>query len=158
MVLAGMAIASMTVAAPSAAHPPASCPALDQTKIVSTRAGSRTTLVPPGATSLLVCRYSGLRSKTPFRLTSHAIVANHATVTSLAHGLNSLRPFTGIYACPAGTGAAIVDYFRYPTPPTDPVTVALDGCTSATNGHLTRNAATPAGQALLTRLTQLAAG
>ncbi len=142
----------------SEAQAGAACPAGDRTKVLSTRTGAKRVLVPSGALSVLLCRYSGLRSATPFRLTSHGLISDRATVGSLARGLDSLRPFVGVFHCPASTGAAIVAYFRYAAPPADPVTVSLDGCTSAGNGHITRNAATPAGERLLTQLKRLAAG
>ncbi|MGH2851920.1 MAG: hypothetical protein ACRDLP_15050 [Solirubrobacteraceae bacterium] len=158
LVLAVTAIGLLAGLAPlSAAGARAACPAGDRTKVVSARAGATHLLVPAGAVSVLICRYSGLRSAAPFRLTRHGLVSDRATVASLARGLDSLRPFVGVFHCPASTGAAIVAYFRYAAPPDDPVTVALDGCTSAGNGHLTRNAATPAGERLLTRLKTLAA-
>ena len=159
VILAVAAIALLAWLAPlAAAGAGAACPAGDRTKLVSARAGATRVLVPTGAVSVLVCRYSGLRSTTPFRLTSHGLVSDRASVGSLARGLDALRPFVGVFHCPASTGAAIVAYFRYAAPPDDPVTVALDGCTSAGNGHLTRNAATLAGERLLTRLKRLAAG
>jgi hypothetical protein len=147
----------MTLVVPAGARRVPACPGGDRAKVVSARAGGRRLLVPAGATSLLLCRYGGTRSSTPFRLTGHALVADRATVASLARRLDALRPFVGEFSCPFSSGAAIVAYFRYASPPDDPVTVALDGCLTAGNGHLTRSAITPAGQRLVGRLEAMTA-
>ena len=127
----------------SDAQTASACSQTDPQTLVSTRAGATRELVPPGAHTVLLCRYSGYshgagpRTR-PFRLQASAVIESAATVAGMTSELDSLPRITAPIACPAGFGAAIVAHFRYATEPQDPVTVALDGCLTASNGHVSR--------------------
>ena len=90
-----------------------------------------------------------------------ALIAQHLLDTSKAtHGLatklNSLPVVTGTFHCPSDNGAAIIAFFRYGAAANadDPVTVHLGGCSTVSNGQLTRVAGpTSVGRALLRALT-----
>ena len=143
----------------SGATPPGACPSTDRRAAVSARPGATRALVPPGARTILVCRYSGLG--TPggaFRLTVHQLVSDQATVVRLSRQLDALTPTTGVYHCPSDSGADVVARFVYPTGPQDPVTVDLTGCNGVTNGHVHREAGTSvAGRSLVGAFVRLTA-
>ena len=127
----------------SDAQTTSACPQTDPRTLVSTRPGAARELVPLGARTVLLCRYSGfyhgIGPRTPaFRLQARAVIESAATVAHMASELDSLPRITAPIACPAGFGTAIVVHFRYVTGPQDPVTVALDGCLTASNGHVSR--------------------
>jgi hypothetical protein len=122
------------------------CPASHRRALVSERAGARQTLVPPGATTLVVCRYNGLAEPgilgdPGFALQSHGAARGQATVQRLASELNALPtpPPYGVEACPADFGTAAVAYFGYPSGPADPVTIALSGCEGLTDGYVAKD-------------------
>ncbi len=160
-----LCVASVTAAlAPSAwvsdAQPASACPGADRHAVASTRPGATRELVPPGAQAVLLCRYSGtydgigprLRA---FRIQAHELIENAGTVASMARELDSLPRVTTPIACPASFGTAIVAYFRYAAGPEDPVTIALDGCRDASNGHVNRVALSASGYAFVRHLAAL---
>jgi hypothetical protein len=136
------------------------CPSRDRQPFLSTTVGAATALVPPEARTVLLCRYSGL-GHTPSGAKSLALIAQHlldasTTTNDLATKLNSLPIPTGTFHCPADGGAVIIAFFRYGSAAKadDPVTVRLGGCSTVTNGELTRVAGTTAaGRTLLRALT-----
>ncbi|MGZ6616382.1 MAG: hypothetical protein ACXVFQ_18365 [Solirubrobacteraceae bacterium] len=136
------------------------CPTRDRHALSSTTPGAATALVPPGARTALLCRYSGL-GDVPRSARSLALIAQHLLDSSdptgeLATKFNSLPVVTGTFHCPADGGATIIAFFRYGTAAAadDPVTVHLGGCSTVTNGWLTRVAGTTSsGRALLDALT-----
>lgn len=139
--LAALAVGGVALAGASGTGP--ACASSDPHPTVSARAGAARQLVPPGAVEVLLCRYSGfyhgIGPRTPaFRLQAHDLIERAATVTSMTRELDSLPRLTAPIACPAGFGTAIVARFRYATGPADPVTIALDGCLDASNGHVSR--------------------
>jgi len=141
----------------SGAPPLGACPSTDRQAAVSARPGATRALVPPGARTVLVCRYSGLGAPgAAFRLAGHDLVSDEATVGRLSRELDALTPTTGVYHCPADSGADVVARFVYPTGPQDPVTVDLTGCNGVTNGHVRREAGTSvAGRSLVGALVRL---
>jgi hypothetical protein len=143
----------------SGAPPLGACPRSDRQAAVSARPGATQALVPPGARTVLVCRYSGLGAPGgAFRLTVHDLVSDQATVARLSSELDALTPATGVYHCPSDSGADVVARFLYPTGPQDPVTVDLTGCNGVTNGHVHREAGTSAaGRSLVGALARLTA-
>jgi len=139
--LAALAVGGVALAGASETGP--ACARSDPHSPVSARAGAARELVPPGATEVLLCRYSGfyhgIGPRTPaFRLQAHDLIDRAATVASMTRELDSLPRITVPIACPAGFGTAIIARFRYATGPQDPVTIALDGCLNASNGHVSR--------------------
>jgi len=134
----------------SDAQPASACPGADRHALVSARPGATRKLVPPGARAVLLCRYSGMYDgigpRLPaFLLQAHDLIESAATVASMTRELDSLPRVTGPIACPASFGTAIVAHFRYEAGPEDPVTIALDGCLGAANGHVQRSAESSAG-------------
>ncbi len=152
--------AASTARAKGALHTYAACPTRDRQALSSATAGAAMALVPPSARTVLLCRYSGL-GHAPRSATSLALIAQHMLDSSkatveLASTFNSLPVVTGTFHCPGDRGAAIVAFFRYGTAAKadDPVTVHLGGCSTVTNGQLTRVAGpTSAERALLRALT-----
>jgi hypothetical protein len=139
-ILTSLAACAAT-SATSATSGGVSCPSGDRGAISSTRSGADSALVPAGAEQVLLCRYTGLREPgrpAAFSLVGHALVADAATVTSLASQLNALPPTSGTYSCPSDDAGAIVAYFRYGAGPDDPVKVGTAGCEAISNGHVSR--------------------
>jgi hypothetical protein len=138
-----------------------SCPPSARTTPVSARPGSRRTLVPGAPRTLLLCRYSGLAQppagqSTGFRLVGSRRLTDVATVARVAREIDALRRFPRTpIACPAGDGSAVIALFGYRSGPDDPVTVRNEGCWSASDGHLARNAESVAGVALVDQLRAL---
>lgn len=134
------------------------CPARDRQPLTSTTPGASRMLVPSGARQVLVCRYSGLNPiSRSLRLQAERLVINRSTVGRLASEFNALTQLRGVFNCPADFGRNIIAIFRYlPAPKSDdPVTLDLTGCTSVTNGHLTRTAAFAPGPTLIRQLERL---
>ena len=136
------------------------CPKTDPQPLVSKRPGSTRELVPRGARAVVLCRYSGYDHgvgprTAAFRLQARAVIESATTVAEMANELDSLPRITAPIACPAGFGTAIVAHFRYATGPADPVTVALDGCLTASNGHVSRVALSASWYAFVKHLAGL---
>ena len=135
------------------------CPSRDRRQLNSTAAGSASTLVPPGARQVLVCRYQGVALGRPAgRLLAQHLVGDRQTVARLASEFDALRPFgSGAYACPVDFDVKLVAIFRYRPAlrSDDPVTVDPNGCTGVTNGRLTRTAMFAPGPALIGQLEAL---
>jgi hypothetical protein len=139
--LAALAVGGVALAGASGTGP--ACPAADRHTVLSARPGATRELVPPGARAVLLCRYSGMyRGIGPrapaFLLQGHDLIDGAATLASMTRRIDSLPRITTPIACPAGFGTAIVARFRYAAGPDDPVTIALDGCLDASNGHVSR--------------------
>jgi hypothetical protein len=144
----------------SDAQPASACPGSDRHAVASTRPGATRELVPPGARAVLLCRYSGtydgIGKRLPaFRLQARDLIESGATASSMTRELDSLPRFTAPIACPAEFGAAIVAFFRYAAGPDDPVTIALDGCLGAGNGHVNRIAESATGYDFVKHLAAL---
>jgi len=123
------------------------CPAGDRTPIVSRSPGASSSLVPRGAVSLTVCRYSGLagdpqspRGVAPHRLVGAGTTGSRATIARVSAALDAIRPARpGVrYGCPADFGTKLLALFAYRSGPGDVVTIDLSGCNAITNGHLRR--------------------
>lgn len=111
----------------------AACAPTDRAPVDSTRAGSRATLVPPGANALLLCRYGPGGKKVLERS-----ITQRATISRLGWELNALPSAKGAYNCPSDDGESITADFSYASGAENPVSVGLSGCQSATNGHVDR--------------------
>jgi hypothetical protein len=135
----------------------AACPASDRHTAVSARPGAKHQIVPPGASAVLLCRYSGLNTPSgDFRLTVSVRVHDSTTVARLARELDALAPTRAVYHCPIDTAADIVARFTYASGPQNPVTIDHTGCNPVTNGHLQRNAGvTAAGRRLVGALARM---
>lgn len=131
------------------------CPASDHRQLRSHARGASSTLVPGHPRRLLLCRYRGLQGKRAgwHRLIAHRRLSKQSTITGLQTRLNALPAPSGTTVCPNDNGARIIAIFGYRHGAADPVTVALTGCPSATNGPVTRSAINA--PALLRRLKAL---
>jgi hypothetical protein len=124
------------------------CPSQDPRVIRSSRTGVSETLVPAGVVQVLLCRYDGpfgaprAHIATRFRLVARRLIVERARAGKLAAEFDRIpQGQSGGYVCPSDTAAAIVAYFRYGSGPPDEVKLELNGCMTATNGHVTREAA-----------------
>lgn len=155
---AGALVLLLTIVAASPARSPGtSCPARTRSVPASHRPGAKRSLVPPGAGSVVLCRYAGLNDPAhrAGRLVRSRVLARRAIVRALGHQLDRLHRLPkGAVSCPLDDGSEVAVIFRYPRGRDDPVTVELTGCQVVTNGHLIRTAATP-GSKLIARLRSL---
>ena len=147
MIARATILALVTTAACAAAGAPvgaarSACPSkAPATPEVSARPGATVTLVPHGATSLLLCRYAGLNPQADAgRLERGRLAPTSAAVDRLAAGLDAIRPTPPgeTFNCPFDDGSEILALFGYPSGPPNPVTIDLEGCRTATNGHVAR--------------------
>jgi hypothetical protein len=119
-----------------------SCPASDPGALVSQRPGASSSLVPTGASGLLVCEFNviGYPGAGPRNgLIGSGQASGAATVTQIAGALDALTmDASHPVACPADAGQLFVAYFQYPSGVEDPVRLQLGGCDEATNGSITR--------------------
>jgi hypothetical protein len=102
------------------------------------RAGLADTLVPPGPSSLSVCRYAGLNQPaTVGTLEQSHVVIGPALAQFVAY-LNLPKwpviPAGAIYNCPLSDGRVDLLRFDYPSGPGVTVTVDMDGCRFVSNG------------------------
>lgn len=132
---AAVAVAAVALAAGTRSP---SCAAGDRQPTMSHRTGADKMLVPAGARTLLLCRYSGTESRTVgfHRLLSTTYLTSARKVARLASELNALPPANGAYACPNDNGTAIIARFGYAKGGANPVRVGLSGCELVTNGKL----------------------
>ena len=91
----------------------------------------------PGASSVLVCSYSGITEShaVPYtgpmhRLIADGLAGDGVTVERLMSGLDAIPPISpnDAFSCPADFGNQVVAYFRYPSGVDDAITVGLSGC------------------------------
>lgn len=130
-------------AAPGVAHQGTTCPRSDRAPVVSRAPAARSMLVPPGASSLVICRYSGLNPPHGvhrFRLMAAGTSTAPPTLAKFTSRLNALRPGRqgAAYSCPTDDGSALLAFFSYPSGPGVTVKVGLTGCGTITNGHVRR--------------------
>jgi hypothetical protein len=113
-------------------------------------------LVPSGAGSLLLCRYRGLNAAAGARrLNGTRLITRRPEVASLTRQFDALPTSTLMFHCPMDDGSEIAATFLFAHRAAVLVTVELTGCTTVTNGHVTRTAATGAGPKLIARLEAL---
>ncbi len=132
-----VALVAVALAAPAgAAAGTTTCPSSDRTQAISSRPGARSSLVPPGARQLLICRYSGLESQLPrpFTLLASALVKSPSEAQRVGRELNALPPPPPYAFCPADFGDALVVHVLYASGAGDPVTIELSGCRTVSNG------------------------
>jgi photosystem II stability/assembly factor-like uncharacterized protein len=114
---------------------------------------ARTVLVPPAASSLVLCRYAGLNagSRSGGQLVAATRTTDGATVVHLTNELDALRALPKGISCPFDDGSDILAVFRYRHAVSNAVRISLRGCHAAANGHLIRYAG-PAVTAQLERM------
>ena len=118
------------------------CPSHQPTHLSSSRRGAAVTLVPAGATQVVLCRYDGPfgapKSPTAPRFSLVAtLTLTGVRARALSAELNHLPKLPG--GCDDRGGPAVVGFFGYPSGSDDRVRIGLDGCGAATNGHLVRS-------------------
>ena len=124
--------------------------ALGEPKVVH---GSRIALVPPGATSVVLCWYGGLNARgAAGRLLASARVTRNLVVR-LTNELDALPKLPNGIHCPVDDGSAVVARFEYAHAAPSAVRIGLTGCDIASNGRLTRRA-TPAVTSQVERILQ----
>ncbi len=111
----------------------AACAATNRDPVRSTRAGAHATLIPPGATAVLFCRYGPAGTRVLERS-----ITQGATVSQVSWELNALPSDHGVYSCPSDDGESITADFSYTSGAANPVSVGLSGCQSVTNGYVNR--------------------
>jgi len=95
--------------------------------------GLRRTLVPPGASGAVICRYPPV-SAHPRRPRVATVMGS--SLAELVRSLDALRPMPrGLFACPFDDGSMYLLRFAYPDGGRLPVVVHLSGCRFATNGR-----------------------
>ena len=100
------------------------------------RAAETTVPMPPSA--LQLCRYNRFGAGLARRLSRERIIANVASIRSVAREFNSLGEFPEEpTSCPADEGARLYAVFAYadPAEPKVPVEIRLSGCPYAWNGR-----------------------
>ncbi len=114
----------------------ASCSRTNRTPAPSARPGAGHTLVPRGATSVLLCRYGLLHRG---GVVDRRLISSRAMTARLAGSLNALPGPRSAIVCPLfDTGQVLIVHFRYASGPGDPVTIDLSGCEDVSNGHVNR--------------------
>jgi hypothetical protein len=135
---------------------PASCPRAASTLTASTNKLAQRMLVPPGATTVLLCRYRGLNpSATAHRLQHSRRVTSTAQVARFTTELDALPKLGRVIHCPMDDGSEITATFGYRSAASVYLDVGLTGCRTVSNGHLTRTASSPGGSRLIDQLTSL---
>ena len=132
------------------------CPASDRQLVAKSQSANRpqdqqtgALLVPRAPSSLLICRYNGLKNpapisvpgKPPFGLVASAHVTDQTKLTQFVQALNQIpvRNGSGPISCPADFDRDLVLYFGYGSGKPDYVyTVDIDGCQQITSGTVSR--------------------
>jgi hypothetical protein len=136
--------------------PAGRCPSSGRTQLPNDNAAAKTTLVPSGASSLLLCRYYGVNAgASSERLAASAKMGSSAAMTQLAAALDALLPPPPGIQCPLDDGSAVLAIFGYDAQPPDPVSIGLSGCLIVGNGYLVRSARSSDGMQLLQGLEAL---
>jgi hypothetical protein len=118
------------------------CPPSDPGQLTSQRPAAATSLVPDGASALIVCEFNFIGY--PGAGAHNALIGtgtstDTATVTGIEDQLDALSEGPNYpIACPADAGQAYVAYFEYPSGVDDPVRLQLGGCDQVSNGPVTR--------------------
>jgi hypothetical protein len=99
---------------------------------------SATTILPPGARTLRLCRYLSERSSAPGRLLADVLVERPSIIEALTNALD-VGPFLTATGCPVRGSPAAVVVVRaaYPTRAARAVLVQLTDCQDITNGRRT---------------------
>ena len=152
------------VAGASPAGSPARCPKAPLTSVGAERwAPARTTLLPAAPRELRLCRYSGVNATPPRVLIDARLLTGRELIGRLVREFDSLPkvPPGVAFSCPADIGSEIDVLAEYPGHERVAVIVSLTGCTSVTNGTVTRTAlaygGSPVGPRLLRELKSLTA-
>ena len=142
------ALALLAIAVPgdgAAASPPAACPPHALTSVPANAwAPARSKLAPPGASSLRICRYSGLNAQVHLSLAGSRLLRAGSLQTHLIDELDALPSippgavFSHVANCPMDDGSQILLLLAYPG--AHAVTISLEetGCLRVSNGDLAR--------------------
>jgi hypothetical protein len=102
---------------------------------------ARHVLAPPGASSIRLCRYSGLNDHPRLTLIRSTKITAGRVIRSLVREFDSLPEPRGTMACSLDDGSAIVALLAYPSGRAVAISVGLRGCELVTNGSVYRVAA-----------------
>ena len=105
---------------------------------------ARTTLVPPGATSVLLCRYQGSRPSRgrAFALAWTTRIKSRAAVDDFVRDVNALPAYPpgAVMSCPPDyDGSRVIGWFHYRDVRDAPVVFMLGDCRPVRNGYVLRN-------------------
>ncbi len=124
---------------------------------------ARRELAPAGATTIELCRYSGLNATPRLTLVRSRLLRAPSLVRELLGEFNRLpSPGSGVFHCPQDDASQIVAALGYPSGREVTISVELTGCRLVTNGSVRRSAAAigaprPFGPRLVGQLERLVA-
>jgi hypothetical protein len=96
--------------------------------------------MPPDATAIRLCRYSGLNAHPRLTLVASRLVTSAGVVRQLVGEFDRLPRLHGVVACPMDDGSQIVALVSYPAGRRVTISVGLTGCRLVTNGSVHRSA------------------
>jgi hypothetical protein len=142
LLLAGACGAATTTSSASAGVPSIRCLSTSPRRVAAERwSAARQKLAPPGASTIRLCRYSGLNSLPPLTLVGARLLSNGRLVRKLIGEFDRLPPPPpGAYRCPSDDGSQILALLAYPDGHDVTISVRLTGCTGVTNGSVARSA------------------
>lgn len=119
------------------------CPHDDRSQSAPTqiRTGARKELVPPGATTLTVCRYNGMNAfggVPQWGLRGAGATDKRSQINKIIAGLDALKPTRGVYNCPFSDSSDVVATFGYGSGPGVVITMDTGDCNTVSNGHVRR--------------------
>lgn len=113
-------------------------------------------LAPHGATSIELCKYSGLNGRPRKSLIAKASVTSRRTVATMTRYLDALPKATsGTVACGVVDGSETVAYLTYPNERPIPIEIETSGCLNASNGYYTASQTGPSAPKLTRLMTRL---
>ncbi len=124
---------------------------------------ARRDLAPAGATTIGLCRYSGLNGTPRLTLVRSRVLRAPSLVRELLGVFDRLpSPGSGVFHCPQDDASQIIAMLGYPRGRTVTISVELTGCQLVTNGSVRRIAAgigspRPFGPRLVGQLKRLVA-
>jgi hypothetical protein len=101
---------------------------------------ARRVLAPEGASTIRLCRYSGLNAHPALRLLRSSLQDDGAVVQRIVREFDALRRDRGVHFCPADDRGQIIALLAYPHRRLVTVSVGLSGCHEVTNGAARRTA------------------
>ena len=136
--LATLALAIAAAAAAATAPSAQQCPTRSLSAVApDSWAPARHELLPPGAATLRLCRFSGFAGTRQPKLAGSRELRSAAQIAQLTHDLDALPPYPKLaLPCPLDNGSQVDVLAAYPSG--RGVTVSYDstGCNRVTNGDV----------------------
>ena len=145
---------ALTVAATHAAATTAPCPTHPASTVSPNRwPPAHLKLLPPGATTLRLCRFDGYAGTSPPKLASSSEITSTKLIAQLTHDLNALPAYLKLaLPCPMDNGAQVDVLATYRDGEHVTVDYESTGCNRVTNGDVVRIANGYRDEALAARL------